>query len=421
MKRMITLALLVVLLFISTARTQTIIDVHPTQTGVFDTPTEVKAGQGTWVFEFMLNPASSPDADDAEWLHVDFVNANMDFTFTFSHKADENPHAGAVVSRSDALKFMTLTLSDDTINTKTGKYNLEVGIVLRWKFRTLSVDSSSLNFAIYRGQRYFDFDHVTELDRPTGIVAQSFPRDELAPGTNVVGIFGGETVQVPENDDPRYNTYGTVYNVKAADNSKFYYQLPSRQFLDVELLTPSLDFTQKITRTSTNPVAAQLPSGLNALHYFNLDITSSKQPGPTGLRYGAVLRFRYPYGISSTIDVDTLNFMYYDGTKWAAFSQPSDRSPYTKYVSQSTNEFLEFKKLNMNFALVAKTSGTNPDVSVPVDQSTQTSTPQTSENVDRSSAQEETIDRRDSNSSSSVQFKVMTLLLGLVAVAFWTL
>jgi hypothetical protein len=203
------------------------------------------------------------------------VNANKDFTFTLSHLAAENPHPDAVAPRSKALKFLKLTLSDETIDPATGEFDLEVGMVLRWKYRTVTVDPTSMEFLIYRGTRWFEFDHYSELDQPTGILAQSFPRDELTVGDNFISIYGGEPVTVPEDDDPRYNAFATQYDVKKAQaNNKFEYKMDRKQLLDVEFLTPSMDFSYKITRSATSPVTSTLPNGLSALYYFNVDWTN---------------------------------------------------------------------------------------------------------------------------------------------------
>jgi hypothetical protein len=133
------------------------------------------------------------------------------------------------------------------------------------------------------------------------------------------------------------------------------------------------------------------------------------------LRYGIVLRFLYPYGIPDTVDQSTLNFVYHDGTKWSSFSQAADRSVYTKYVSQSSNEFLEFKKLNMNLALVAKVGTVVVEESTPVEQSTpvdQSKIPQESVTGSTSTPEQQ----EESSNAVSLSIKLATLFLGIIAL-----
>jgi hypothetical protein len=403
--------------------------------GQFGVPMDVKAGTGTTIYEFSIKPASSDIATDDEWLRIDFVNANLDFSFTLDGPLS-NPYSSALAPRDTPMQFLSLTLSNDELDPLSDdKYKLQVGMVLRWKYNNVTFNEEGMEFLIYRGDRWYEFDYYSELNQLSDIIAQSFPRSELMVGKNYISVFGGNPVTVPDEGDPRYNSFAVKYTADASDTTKWSFKLDRKQLLDIDIVAPTSDFNATVTRQASNPTGVELTTGLKGLYYFNVEIESDEEPGVDGLKYGAVLRIRYPNGMPANIEETTLNFVYFDGSKWNSFSQTSERSVYSKFVSQPTNTLLELSRVNIQIAVVAQeesvipvpSTSTNPQqpqespVSPPPPA---TSTPQKStsnpagDNSAVTSDEVSTSDeeRQDSSSSAPVSMKIAALLLGLVVL-----
>ena len=405
----LTIAVLIAIAFTATAQ-DTVLD------GTFGNTLSVNAGTKATAYQFTIS--------DDEYFRVDFVNADKDFTFVIN-TVEENPHPAFPAPRDQGLKFFSIQVQNSS--------QLTTGVVFRWKYSSVDVDPASMEFLIARGSSWWEFDNYSELLAQSNVIAQSLPNTELMQGVNYFGVFGGKSVVVPEEGDPRYDSFENLYTAEKDVTNTYEFKLDRKQLFHLEFIEPNIDFTFTINRTTSNP-GVQLEQGIKGIYFFEIGLNSDQLPGPDGLRYGSVLTFKYPFGIPENIVESTLNFMIFDGIRWKSFSSDSERSSYSAFVTQPTNAFLEFSSLKLTIALVAEeTVAPVPSPSAQVSENE----PETSNNqppqgsnsaatsngpIDSRNPQQsndipqDSLGERSTNSATSLAVAVSTMVISAIAI-----